>query len=429
MKSAYKHLNVKDRGIIENCLNQGYKLFEIANTLSRDPRGIKEEIYNKREISNKSLKGNLCGKFETCKKIRLCDSCNTGVCKYCKYHNCNIDCKDFVRLPECKQIKRYPYVCNSCSKLRTCHMVKVFYKAHVAQEKYEDNVSSHKKGIKKTAKEIKDLDYFISQGVRNGHSISVIIAKNSLNIAPSTAYRYINDKVLTTRNIDLKRKVRYKVSKKAIKRKRKDYNCLKGRKLEDYVAYINKHPFTNTWQLDTIIGKIDDKTCVLSLLYTKSNLQLFFKLNSKSEEEVIRIFDSIKMHLGDELFKEIFETIITDNGSEFLNPDGIETSNKSGEKLINIFYCDPNRSDQKGKCEKNHEHFRELIPKGRSMDLYDEKDIEHVSLMVNNYPRALFKFNSPLQTSKIFLNEKVFELNNLCEIPTSKVILKPLIKK
>lgn len=429
MKSAYKHLNVKDRGIIENCLNQGYKLFEIANTLSRDPRGIKEEIYNKREISNKSLKGNLCGKFETCKKIRLCDSCNTGVCKYCKYHNCNIDCKDFVRLPECKQIKRYPYVCNSCSKLRTCHMVKVFYKAHVAQEKYEDNVSSHKKGIKKTAKEIKDLDYFISQGVRNGHSISVIIAKNSLNIAPSTAYRYINDKVLTTRNIDLKRKVRYKVSKKAIKRKRKDYNCLKGRKLEDYVAYINKHPFTNTWQLDTIIGKIDDKTCVLSLLYAKSNLQLFFKLNSKSEEEVIRIFDSIKMHLGDELFKEIFETIITDNGSEFLNPDGIETSNKSGEKLINIFYCDPNRSDQKGKCEKNHEHFRELIPKGRSMDLYDEKDIEHVSLMVNNYPRALFKFNSPLQTSKIFLNEKVFELNNLCEIPTSKVILKPLIKK
>ena len=195
------------------------------------------------------------------------------------------------------------------------------------------------------------------------------------------------------------------------------------------MAYINEHPFTNTWQLDTIIGKIDDKTCVLSLLYTKSNLQLFFKLNSKSEEEVIRIFDSIKMHLGDELFKEIFETIITDNGSEFLNPDGIETSNKSGEKLINIFYCDPNRSDQKGKCEKNHEHFRELIPKGRSMDLYDEKDIEHVSIMVNNYPRALFKFNSPLQTSKIFLNEKVFELNNLCEIPTSKVILKPLIKK
>lgn len=429
MKSAYKHLNAKDRGIIENCLNQGYKLYEIANTLNRDPRGIKEEIYNKREVSKRSLKSNLCGRFETCKKVRLCDSCNTGLCKYCKHHNCNKDCKDFIDLPECKLVNRYPYVCNSCDKLKTCHMPKVFYKAHVAQEMYETNVSAHKKGIKKTAKEITDLDYYISQGVRNGHSIGVIIATNSLNISPSTAYRYINDKVLTVRNIDLKRKVRYKVSKKPIKRKKKDSDCLKGRRFEDYVSFASEHLEANTWQLDTVIGKIDDNTCVLSLLYTKSNIQLFFKLNSKSEEEVTRIFDSIKMHLGDELFKETFEVIITDNGSEFLDPLSIEISNETGEKLINLFYCDPNRSDQKGKCEKNHEHFRELIPKGYSMDIYDEKDIEHVSFMVNNYPRAQFKFKTPLQVSKIFLNEKVFELNNLHEIPVSKVILKPLIKK
>lgn len=429
MKSAYKHLNVKDRGIIENCLNQGYKLFEIANTLERDPRGIKEEIYNKREVSNKSLKSNLCGRFETCKKIRLCDTCNTGLCKYCRHHNCNIDCKDFISLPECKQINRYPYVCNGCDKLKTCHMPKVFYKAHVAQETYEANMSEHKKGIKKTAKEITDLDYHISQGIRNGHSISVIIATNSLNIAPSTAYRYIDNKVLTVRNIDLKRKTRYKVSKKPVKRRRKDYNYLVGRKLEDYATYTSDNPNANIWQLDTVLGKVVEGACVLSLLYTKSNLQLFFKLNSRSEEEVNRIFDSIKMHLGDDLFKEIFEVILTDNGSEFLDPISIETSNETGEKLINVFYCKPNRSDQKGKCEKNHEHFRELIPKGYSMEVYDEKDIEHVSAMVNNYPRPQFKFSTPLQVSKIFLNEKVFELNNLCEIPVSKVILKPLIKK
>lgn len=52
----------------------------------------------------------------------------------------------------------------------------------------------------------------------------------------------------------------------------------------------------------------------------------------------------------------------------------------------------------------------------------------YISLMVNNYSRGLFKFKSPLEVSKIFLNEKVFELNNLKEIPISKVILKPLIK-
>ena len=30
-----------EKEIIENCLNQGYKLVETANTLNRDPRGIK----------------------------------------------------------------------------------------------------------------------------------------------------------------------------------------------------------------------------------------------------------------------------------------------------------------------------------------------------------------------------------------------------
>ena len=181
--------------------------------------------------------------------------------------------------------------------------------------------------------------------------------------------------------------------------------------------------------MDTIIGLRQEEACVLSLLYTRSNLQLFFKLNSKTTDEVTRIFDSIKSHLSDDLFKETFEVILTDNGSEFYDPENIEISNETGEKLISVFYCDPNRSDQKGKCEKNHEHFRELIPKGRSLEPYDNKDIDYVSLMVNNYSRSMFKFKTPLEVSKIFLNEKVFELNNLREIPTSKVILKPLIKK
>ena len=114
--------------------------------------------------------------------------------------------------------------------------------------------------------------------------------------------------------------------------------------------------------------------------------------------------------------------------SEFYDPESIEIDNTTGEKLINVFYCEPNRSDQKAKCKKNHEHFRELIPKGKSLIPYVNKDMDYISLMINNYSRALFKFKSPLEVSKILLNEKVFELNNIKEISISKVIFKPLIK-
>ena len=43
-------------------------------------------------------------------------------------------------------------------------------------------------------------------------------------------------------------------------------------------------------------------------------------------------------------------------------------------RLTKVLYCESRRSDQKGKCEKNHEHFREMIPKGRNMDGFRQKN-------------------------------------------------------
>ena len=93
-----------------------------------------------------------------------------------------------------------------------------------------------------------------------------------------------------------------------------------------------------------------------------------------------------------------------------------------------VFYCDARRSEQKGKCEKNHEHFREIIAKGRDMDHFGQKTIDRVSLHVNNYPRKSLNYHSPLSCSLPLLHKKVFELNNLYTLPTSKVTLKHLDK-
>ena len=106
----------------------------------------------------------------------------------------------------------------------------------------------------------------------------------------------------------------------------------------------------------------------------------------------------------------------------------VMTDPNSGEVLTRVFYCDARRSEQKGKCEKNHEHFREIIPKGRDMDGYGQKTIDRVSLHVNNYPRRKLNYHSPLACTMNLLNKKVFELNNLQLLPTKKVILKHLDK-
>ena len=50
----------------------------------------------------------------------------------------------------------------------------------------------------------------------------------------------------------------------------------------------------------------------------------------------------------------------------------------AGQIFTQVFYCDPNMSQQKGSCENNHEFIRRIIPKGRSMPpLYPEGHRPH----------------------------------------------------
>ena len=99
----------------------------------------------------------------------------------------------------------------------------------------------------------------------------------------------------------------------------------------------------------------------------------------------------------------------------------------TGEKLISIYFARSRRSDDKGKCEKNHEHFREKVPKGCSMNSLTKYDINFVSNQVNNYVRRKLNYQSPYIIAKLVLNEKVLELNRLHSIPPKAVDLTPIL--
>jgi transposase and inactivated derivatives, IS30 family len=262
-------------------------------------------------------------------------------------------------------------------------------------------------------------------------SIDTIIHTNGLNISASTAYRYIRDhQIPGIANIDLKRQVRY--TQHGSSRHHPisiDYDFLEGRKYEDFLSALETAgPNVNVWEMDTIIGKKEsDEKCVLSLLHRRSNLQLYFLLRNKNMFEVTYLFDTIKSFLGIELFRETFTIILTDNGTKFHDPLSLETDPETGEKLISIYFARPRRSDDKGKCEKNYEHFREYVLKGKSMNTLTQRDINYVSDMVNNYPRKSLNYNSPIDIAALSLNKKVLSLNKLTHLNIEQVKLTPII--
>ena len=259
----------------------------------------------------------------------------------------------------------------------------------------------------------------------------MIIHTNDLNISTSTAYRYIRDhQIPGIANIDLKRQVRY--TQRSSSRHPPisiDYDFLEGRKYEDFLAALEiAGSDVNVWEMDMIIGKKEsDEKCVLNLLHRHSNLQLYFLLRNKNMFEVTYLFDTIKTFLGIELFIETFTIILTDNSTEFHDPLSLETDPETGEKLISISFARPRCSDDKGKREKIHEHFREYVPKGKSMNTLTQKDINYISDMVNNYPRKSLNYNSPIDIATLSLNKKVLSLNKLTHLNIEQVKLTPII--
>ena len=426
----YHHLSLEERKCIESYLNvPDITLKRIAKIIRRSPKCVREEIKSHRRLKIRANQHNKCGRQNSCDIRRLCTHCLTGLCKGCTHDSCNDLCSDFTPEPDCPRTNRFPYVCSNCPDIDKCKMPKFFYIASIAQSQYEHDKTVWREGPRKTDAEMKRISEALQEGIRKKQSVDVIVHTNNLPVSTSTAYKYISHHhIAGIVDINLKRKVRYKPRRQTPQTVPLDYDWLNGRRFEDFLDRIDhENNNVNIWEMDTVMGAQCNEKCILSLLHRKSNLQLYFLLNNKTMLEVNRTFDAIKFYLGTSLFRETFTIILTDNGSEFHDPLSIETDPQTGEKLIDVYYARPRRSDDKGKCEKNHEHFRECVPKGASMDSLSKKDVNYVSNMVNNYPRRKFNYNSPYELALLFLNEKVLELNRLKHLSKNVVDLHPII--
>ena len=175
--------------------------------------------------------------------------------------------------------------------------------------------------------------------------------------------------------------------------------------------------------MDTVEG-IKGGKVLLTMIFRNFNFMIARLLPNKTSEAVKKELDNIEKIIGTELFKRIFKCILTDNGGEFQRPDELETS-VDGSKRCWIFYCDANRSDQKAKVEKNHEYIRYIIPKGTSMDNYNQSDIDLMMSHINSTAREVLNFAIPFDMANIYLGVDTLKKLNISKIPPDNIILKP----
>ena len=143
---------------------------------------------------------------------------------------------------------------------------------------------------------------------------------------------------------------------------------------------------------------------------------LIYLLPYKQSKYVIEVFNNIKKDIGINEFKRLFEVILTDNGTEFSDPDSIEIDMNTGEKVCSLFYCDPSCSWQKGSIEKNHEYIRYILPKGTSFAGLTQDDCYLIASHINSTPRLSLNNLSPYDASLLFIGK-----NNMDKFQIKKI--------
>lgn len=118
---------------------------------------------------------------------------------------------------------------------------------------------------------------------------------------------------------------------------------------------------------------------------------------------------------------------MTDNGSEFSDPENIERIN--GKKLTNVFYCYPYSAYLKPEIENNHELIRKVIPKGQSMDNLTQKDINILMSNVNSYKRKELNDQSPFDAFSSRYGFKLINALNIHLIAPNNINLTPNLLK
>lgn len=426
-----KHLQIEERLIIEYGLDQNYTLKELAEKIQKDPTTISKEIKRNRFIKLAKAKANdlqSCEHHKNCTKTNLCNNSCNKKCKKCKLVNCYRNCKEYS-IKKCSKLDRYPYVCNGCDKITTCKMEKQYYKAKSANAKYKEILISSREGLNITPSNLKKMDEIISPLVFKGQSICHIFThhKDELNCCERTLYSYFDKNAFTARNIDLPRKVKYKPRKKSKLPEIKDTSYRVGRNFNDFIEFIEKNPNTSIIEMDTVHGTRSGKV-LLTLMFRNCSLMLAFILDSCSQLAVKTAIDKLYELIGYDTFKSTFPVILTDNGSEFKNPEMLEID-AFGNKRTKIFYCNPMASYQKPHVEKNHEYLRYVIPKGKSFNNLTQEDITLVINHVNSTARASLNGNTPFKLAQMLLDNSLLDKLLLKYIPADDIHLKPALFK
>ena len=344
-QKQYKHLNIKERVMIETIMKEQLEVYgkvnitSIAKKLNRSKSTISREIRRNRfvvvtEVFNKD------SIFKKKKVITF------------EYESTEANEKALKKQKE-----------------KGTSRIKLLYNKQLIKE------------VNRLLKEEGKSPDIVAYKIRENKTFNVKVSTNTIYDGIRKGYLEVSTKD-RKRMKDKSRRCR--VERNKIPESKKD------RSIELRPDYINNRKEFGHFEMDLVLGKQGkDTECLLTLTERKTRFEIVIKLNNKSSSEVIGAINSIKEHLKG-YSSEIFKSITTDNGSEFLRYEEIE-------EILGtmIYFCHPGASYEKGTNERHNGMLREYIPKGSDISKYSAEDLDRIVSKLNDLERKKLNYYTP----------------------------------
>ena len=395
-----KPFTYSDRLAIETMLDEGRSIKEIEYDIKRTSSGIIKEINKHKYYKFPSCFNNQ----HPCLKWKNCNV---------RDRECYLTCKN-IKYKECPKLEESPHVCNGCTTKNGCRFVKKYYDARIAHNTFKNNLSNSRKGLHYTHQERIILKEILCPLIIKSKSVyhAIITVNKVYNTCfiLKTIYRQIKNDYLPIKSSDLPRARRR--SKKEIKDTNYKRSIL-GHTYEDYANYKNNNSNACETQMDTVEGiKENNAPVLLTLEIVEIKFLFIFKIDSQTISKVKEQLEYFRDTITKNTFDTVMKILLTDNGHEFINPDEILSISNE----INLFYCHPYSSYEKGSIENNHELIRRVIPKGVSLKPYSQKELNLLCSHINSLYRESLNGNCPFD-----LIDKYIPINKLTELGLSKI--------
>lgn len=258
-----------------------------------------------------------------------------------------------------------------------------------------DEKKTHLGKALKVGSDIAFADFIEDKIINARYSPSAALAEASAKfdtrISVRTLYRYIDNHVfylLDSSYLPIKGGKKKKKYKRPVQKRKSA-----GTSIEKRPAEISRRDTFGHWEMDTVKGKQGKtKGCFLVLTERLTRMEIVRKLSDQGSRSVVEQINELERLWGDR-FKDVFKTITVDNGVEFSDASGIETS-PDGTHRIDCYYCHAYSSYERGSNENNNRLIRRHAPKGTDLDMYGDKDVMFIQEWINDYPRKIFNWRT-----------------------------------